>query len=528
MPTLKLRLAFQRVHDEIFEQPKSGRAFVANPFELELIGVDYDGWIKTLAAQLKADEYAPGPIEYCNAPKGAGLVRPATRMEVTDRVVYTAAVGACLKDICRETRWSQKKIDFAVSINPKGLSARHWLLAPFVGWDEWRIESIRRLTAGKCRYVLTADIAGYFENISIGILRSDLVRIGCHENAVSIITMCLNHWSLPGERGLPQGVLASDILAKLYLETFDHRLQSAGFTHLRYSDDIRVFCASEREARRALVTVTELLRERGLTLQSAKTQIRPAGQLEPEFEGAVPAIKALNRDYIDEAVAAGFLVADPSVPVSVIDDLANAEPSKMSPAVMRSAFQKFVQQEERPNKSMRNYLLRRLAALKDDTAVSYCTQLILSNPDTSTVVLRYFEDLDDTARFEPVVRKVLTTKDLSMYPYQHYLVLDWLWRNCDRVRSPIVRAIRTVAQDGDSPSFVQAYANALLGKFGDYSDLERIASAYRKSSDPLERAQLLCCLSGLERSKRNAMLGRVRGQKPWLDRAAKLVRSTGD
>jgi len=91
-----------------------------------------------------------------------------------------------------------------------------------------------------------------------------------------------------------------------------------------------------------------------------------------------------------------------------------------------------------------------------------------------------------------------------------------------------VRAIRTVAQDGDSPSFVQAYANALLGKFGDYSDLERIASAYRKSSDPLERAQLLCCLSGLERSKRNAMLGRVRGQKPWLDRAAKLVRSTGD
>jgi len=524
MPTLKLRLAFQRACDEITEQPKSGRAFVANPFELELIGVDYDGWVKTLAAQLKAGEYTPGPIEYCNAPKSGGLVRPAARMQVADRVVYTAAVGACLKDIYRETRWSQKKIDFAVAINPKGLSARHWLLAPFAGWDGWRVESVRRLTAGKCRYVLTADIAGYFENISIGILRSDLVRIGCHENAITLIATCLNHWSLPGERGLPQGVLASDILAKLYLETFDHRLQSAGFTHLRYSDDIRVFCTSESEARRALVVVTELLRERGLTLQSAKTKIRPASQLEPEFEGAVPAIKALNRDYIDEAVAAGFLADDPSVPVSVVDTLANAEPSKMSPAVMRRAFQKFVQEESRPNKSMRNYLLRRLAALEDDTAVSYCSRLIISDPDTTPVVLRYFEDLADTPRFELVARKVLTAKELSMYPYQQYLVLDWVWRNCKRVRAPTLRAIRKLAQDGNSPAFVQVYANALLGRFGDYSDLEQIASAYRKSSDPFERAQLLCCLSRLERSKRNAMLGRVRDQKPWLDRAATLVR----
>ena len=525
MASLKLRLAFQRVRDELLEQPKSGRAFVANAFELDLVAVDYDGWIKELAASLKSGDYAPGPIEYCNAPKGADLVRPAARMQITDRVVYTAGVGACLRDIHRETRWSQNKHDFAVGINPKGLATRHWLLSPFVGWDAWREESVRRLGLAKCRYVLTADIAGYFENISIGILREDLARIGCPLNAISIVTTCLNHWSLPGERGLPQGVLGSDILSKLYLETFDQSLKSAGFAHLRYSDDVRVFCSSEREARRALVVVTELLRKRGLTLQSAKTQIREAAGLEAEFEGAVPAIKALNKDYIDEAVAAGLLVGDPSIPVSVVDDLANAEPSKMSTAVMRMAFTKFVLEEDRPNKTMRNYLLRRLASRGDDMAVQYCSQLILNDPETTTVVLRYFQDLGDTRRFEKVIRKALTSKDLDMYPYQRYLLLDWLWRNCERLTSQTVKAIRAVAQDGNVSAFVQTYSRALLGRFGDYADLERIAGAYGTSSDPLERAQLLCCLARLERGKRNTLLGRARDQKPWLDRAVKLVRS---
>jgi hypothetical protein len=286
-----------------------------------------------------------------------------------------------------------------------------------------------------------------------------------------------------------------------------------------------VFCASEREARRALVIVTELLRARGLTLQSAKTEIRSASGLGGEFEGAVPAIKALNRDYIDEAIAAGLLADDPSVPASVIDELADAEPTRMSPAVMRTAFRKFVLEDERPSKTMRNYLLRRLAARNDDTAVGYCSDLIRQAPDTSSVVLRYFADLDDTRRFEPILRRVLKDKDLAMYPYQQYLVLDWIWRHCGRVGAHTVRAIRDIAQDGATPSFLAAYANALLGTFGDYSDLERIASLYAKSTDPLERAQLLSSLSRLERGKRNALLGRARDQKPWLDRAAKLVRS---
>jgi len=523
---LKARLAFQRVRDEILDQPQSGRAFVANQFELQLIETDYDGWIKELMRQLRADEYAPGPIEYCNAPKGDGLVRPGSRMQIADRVVYTAAVGACLKQIYAATRWSQRAIDFAPRINPDGLSKRHWLLAPFVGWDKWREESVRRLEMKKTRFVLTADIAGFFENISIGILRSDLVRVGCPHDVITIITRCLSHWAPTDDRGLPQGVLGSDILAKLYLEAFDHRLKSAGITHVRYADDVRIFCSSEREARQALVAVTELLRERGLTLQSAKTLIRPASELESEFEGAVPAIKALNRDYIDEAVAAGLVENDPSVPVSVVDDLANAEPNAMGAGVIRRAFRKFVLRSASPNRTMRRFILRRLAALNDDTAVDYCADLIISSPETTTEVLRYFEDLKEPKRFEKGLVTLLKDKDLSMYPYQQYLVLNWLWRNTHTLRRSTMGAVRSLAADGNAPQYVRAVATALLGKFGDHSDVENIAALFSRSSDPLERAQLLCSLVNLEKGRRNAILARVKTQKPWVDRASRLVRET--
>jgi hypothetical protein len=524
---LKTRIAFQRVRDELLEQPKSGRAFVANQFELELIETDYDTWINDLNSQLREDTYAPGPVEYCNAPKGRGLVRPGVRLQIADRVVYTAAVGACLKQIFTATRWSQKRIDFAPRINPDGLTKRHWLLSPFTGWDEWGQESLRRLSMKKTRFVLSADIAGFFENVSIPILRSDLVRVGCKQEVISIITRCLSQWGPTDERGLPQGVLASDVLAKLYLEAFDGRLASAGFVHVRYADDIRVFCASEREARRALVVVTELLRERGLTLQSAKTQIRSAEGLKGEFEGAVPAIKKLNRDYIDEAVATGMLQADPSMPVLVIDDLANAEPSAMEPKVIRRAFRKFVLRAKSPDRTMRRFLLRRLAALHDDFAVEHCSKLIMSSPETSTEVLRSFEDLAEPHRFEKTLVRLLRDEDLGMYPYQRYLVMDWLWRNSEKLSKPTLRAIRAVSLDGNGPQYVRAVSLALLGKFGDHSDLERIAALFAKSSDPLERAQLLCSLARLEKGRRNVVLGRVKAEKPWVDRAVVLVRAGG-
>jgi hypothetical protein len=72
---------------------------------------------------------------------------------------------------------------------------------------------------------------------------------------------------------------------------------------------------------------------------------------------------------------------------------------------------------------------------------------------------------------------------------------------------------------------VRVAAQALLGRFGDQADIERLASAFSSATDPLERAQLLCCLGGLEKGRRSALLGRVRDEQPWVARAVKLLRA---
>lgn len=524
VPGLRLRLAFQRVRDELLEQPKSGRAFVANRFELSLIEVAYGDWITNLRAELGSDIWTPGPVEFCNAPKGRGLVRPGVRMAIRDRVVYTAAVGMCLRNIDAQTRWSQKRIDFATQINSNKLSKREWLRSPFVGWKAWRDESLRLLALRRSTFVVLADIAGYFENISISLLTSDLLQAGCREDVIVLLRKCLNHWCQTPDRGLPQGILASDILAKVYLEAFDRHLKGHGLRHVRYADDLRIFCKSEREAREALVKVTELLRQRGLTLQSAKTQITKAAGLEPEFEGAVPAIQALQRDFIVDKKIRQQMVDDPSIPISAIDDLAGSDPTTFDPKVIQRAFRRFVVQSESPDKTMRRFLLRRFAALHDDTAVEYCETLVVDAPEATTEILRYFQDLDDPARFEFALVRALRDPDLTMYPYQQCLILDWLWRNAHSLRKPTRATIRKIALSGDTPSYVRIVCEALLGRFGDIADRERIATRFGSSSDPLERAQLLCCLSNLEKGRRNALMGRVKDEGPWVARAVKLMR----
>jgi hypothetical protein len=539
--SLRLKLAYRRVRDELRDQPRSGRALVVNPFEIELVEVDYKGWIDELTRRVEGGSYVPGPLEVSAAPKGGGLVRPAVRLGIGDRVVYTAAVGACLRKILDETNWSQKKIDFALRLNSNPI-ARDWIRSPFLGWKEWRERSVRNLVLKKTRFVLTADIAGYFENISIKMLRSDLVRIGCPDDAVVVIGRCLNHWAATPDRGLPQGVLASDVLAKLYLEPFDMALKSEGYNHVRYVDDIRIFCRSRAEAQRALVLITRLLRERGLTLQSAKTEIHVAEDVRPDIEGVGPLIQDLHQKYIDDAITRGLMAADPSMPVSVIDDLANAQPHEMAPAVIRKAFRQYVLKRERPQQSMLRYTLNRLGALGDDLALEYCSELLLRQPESTTDVLKYFALLSrareqatngelskptgvPVSELERPLVRVLKNKNLEMYPYQRYLILGWLWRNGRSLRKPTLAAVRKLAFSSDDRGYVQVQARALLGRFGDYSDIERLAALFAECSDPLERAQVLCSLSRLEKGRRNEILGRVKTEAPWVCRAVRLVRA---
>ena len=77
--------------------------------------------------------------------------------------------------------------------------------------------------------------------------------MGVDRHVVALLSTCLNRWSSGNGRGIPQGISASDILGKVYLNSIDLALRELGFVHLRYVDDIRIFCQNEVEAKIALL-----------------------------------------------------------------------------------------------------------------------------------------------------------------------------------------------------------------------------------------------------------------------------------
>jgi RNA-directed DNA polymerase len=75
------------------------------------------------------------------------------------------------------------------------------------------------------------------------------------------------------EKGTPQGAVISPLLANVYLHPVDTAMREAGFTLVRYADDMVVLCRTREEAEAALVKLGELLEARGLQLHPDKTGI---------------------------------------------------------------------------------------------------------------------------------------------------------------------------------------------------------------------------------------------------------------
>jgi hypothetical protein len=84
----------------------------------------------------------------------------------------------------------------------------------------------------------------------------------------------LKGWNALVSYGVPIGPPSGRILADATLNDLDEALIGNAAKYCRYSDDCRIFCRSEAEARQRLEFLAKQLFELyGLTLQSTKTTI---------------------------------------------------------------------------------------------------------------------------------------------------------------------------------------------------------------------------------------------------------------
>jgi hypothetical protein len=246
------------------------------------------------------------------------------------------------------------------------------------------------------QYVLFADIAGFYENIDLRRLSSDLNEIKFTKARRELAMTFLKRWAHPRGKGIPQVSSASDILAKIYLNPIDQALRNAGYAHLRYVDDIRIFCRSELEAKRALLCLDRLLRDRGLNLHSAKTEILDADQARNKIDGISPYINKLS-DKLKSDYALYIGTAD-YVRLSDFENIVRLHPDAPSPQVLERAFtDNFILPDcEKYNKTLLRYLVNRLGKTKSTVAVKYCLAQLACRPEEtllSTVELKTMANL---------------------------------------------------------------------------------------------------------------------------------------
>jgi RNA-directed DNA polymerase len=142
------------------------------------------------------------------------------------------------------------------------------------------VEKVLELGRQGYRYLLDADISGFFDNLSHSAIMRELSDVVADGNMLGLVEKFLRAGVMEGGKirptrvGTPQGGVVSPLLANIALNVLDWHLHELGFRFVRYADDFVVLCRSEGEAKEALALVEHFVADRlGLSLSPEKTKV---------------------------------------------------------------------------------------------------------------------------------------------------------------------------------------------------------------------------------------------------------------
>jgi group II intron reverse transcriptase/maturase len=221
--------------------------------------------LDSLMAELKSGDYEPLPLKRVYIPKGKGKFRPlgipAVRCRIAQEVVRL------LINPIFEPQFHDHSHGF------RSKRSCHTAMEVVV---QYRTEGYR--------YVLDADIKGFFDNIPHGLIMDLIARDIADGNILSLVQKFLQAGVMeagevkPTRKGTPQGGIVSPLIANIVLNHLDWRLETQGYKFVRYADDFLLFCKSKSQAEKALEIVTQIIEEDlGLNLSPEKTHITTFG-----------------------------------------------------------------------------------------------------------------------------------------------------------------------------------------------------------------------------------------------------------
>ena len=515
---LYLKLAWKRVKEDLKDQ-----SFIDHPYEIILIESDLDNWLESLREKIAANEYNPNRSKIIDIPKSNWHLRPGNILTIEDNVIYSALLLDSFEKIKEGVGWSSMTTRFS-SILKENKNGNVWFEFELDGWTKFREESLKLIKQGY-KHALFTDISAFFENIDIQRLIYDLETLEVPKDNRELLSKCLNRWAEPRGRGIPQAFRTSNILAEVYLNMIDKRMSSEGVIHLRFVDDVRIFCKNESNAVKSLHLLTRLYREKGLNLQTAKTHIRDEKDAINEISGVSHIISKLRGEIIKEIQESLELENPYSTPYE-LRYLIETKKIEIDLRVLIEAFEKYFLSKDaiKFDKSLFHFIINRLGASRNSKAVEYCLDPLSKRPEETKFILDYFSNLPRYYGDIAERLAILLNESLIIYEYQKILFIKWLWS--EKISSDLVlRVIRNLVWRTDLFQNTKDYCIAYLGDYGDSTDLDLIESFYEDSVNPVSKATIMYSLKKMPKSRRNSIYGRAQGDGYYVDLAIKSARA---
>lgn len=306
------------------------------------------------------------------SPKHQYGFRASTQLDPIDVIFFTGLIYEIGNDLELSRVPISKDIVYSYRFAP---SADGKMFDSNIGYESFNKKTLEVAQSLSGKWIVSADIADFYPRIYSHPLENALSEATHKKEHVRAIKQMLSKINHSVSYGIPVGPSASRLLAEIAISDVDASLMSEGMKHLRFVDDYRIFCDTEREAYAALAFLANTLFEHhGLTLQQHKTYIQKTDEYSEQHKVTDEDKEMISLSDKYQMLLKDLGMDDRYEPIDY-SDLKEPQQLQIDAMNLVELLRELVTSEAQLDLTLTKFVLRRLTQLRDDNAID----LVLGN-----------------------------------------------------------------------------------------------------------------------------------------------------